>query len=106
MWRCQRPGPGAPLSCCPAGHRPRDDVRGAWPAQCVEHVTCDLGVVTLSLTLSVEITFKNKCKRKLLERKAGPAHTTPGRHRGLGTAAKTAASLGKFWHDVFRRKTS
>ena len=34
--------------------------RGAWLAQSVEYGTLDLGVVSLSPTLGVEVTLKNK----------------------------------------------
>ena len=34
-------------------------VGGAWLALLVEHTTLDLGVVSLSLTLGVEITLKS-----------------------------------------------
>ena len=34
------------------------DIRSAWLAQSVEHATLDLGIVSLSPTLGVEITLK------------------------------------------------
>lgn len=42
---------------------------GAWPAQLVEYVTLDLGVVSLSFTLGLDLTYKKKpnistCKNK------------------------------------------
>jgi len=38
--------------------------RGAWQAQSVEHLTLDLGVVSLSPRVGVEITLKKKKKKK------------------------------------------
>ena len=36
---------------------------GTWRVQSVEHVTLDLGVVSSSPMLGVEITFKNRLKK-------------------------------------------
>jgi len=38
--------------------------RGAWQAQSVEHLTLDLGVVSLSPRVGVEITLKKKKKKQ------------------------------------------
>ena len=42
---------------------------GPWLAQSVEHVTLDLGVMSLSTTLGVQITNKNKYSLKSVFKK-------------------------------------
>ena len=48
---------GLELSTCPP---PKKSL--GWLAQSVEHATLDLGVVSLSPTLGVELTFLKKSK--------------------------------------------
>lgn len=40
---------------------------GTWLAQLVQHVTSDLGVLTLSPTLDVEITLKKIFKKTAID---------------------------------------